>query len=246
MGKRFHPSLVRQLTLSSVVISMALSSNAFAQTTSFPEYPLRAMQIYVNSQLTAHPDGLYAMDPNSQKNTTFMPIWYVMQSLKYLGIQSTWNGSKWDLQVPTAMETHLKSQNMASPGTGPVSMEVDGALLKRAPSIVAKDPTSSNVTTFVPIWYVGWVLERCGIQITWNGTDWKMTYPPTSSTGTSLSTGLSSSSITSSSTSSSLGSGSTTLSTSSSGSTSPSSSPLSPLTNSLYSMTNSINEGPTL
>lgn len=115
MEKRFHFSVAHRVALSSVVMSMAFSPAAFAQSTAFPTHSLSQMQIYINHTLVARPDGLYATDSDSQKKTTFMPIWYVMQSLKDLDVQSTWNGSVWNLHVPTAMESHLQSQTMTPP-----------------------------------------------------------------------------------------------------------------------------------
>ncbi|MCY0892758.1 MAG: hypothetical protein OWR52_04505 [Acidibacillus sp.] len=175
MGKPFHTSFASRVALSTLVIGFCIGTSTYADTTI--SYPLRPMQIYVNQVLTFHPDGLYAIDPNSEKNTTFMPIWYVMQSLKRLGIRSTWNGSVWDLQLPQHMISPIQSQLVLNPGSGPVAIEVDGHLQRRTPSIVTKDPEASNTTTFVPIWYVGSILEHCGINVSWNGTTWALNYP---------------------------------------------------------------------
>ncbi len=54
------------------------------------------MGIVINQKsFAAHVDKVVTTDPSSQKNTTFIPIWYIMQTLKSLGLQSTWNGTNW-------------------------------------------------------------------------------------------------------------------------------------------------------
>lgn len=41
--------------------------------------------------------GVYAKDPSTEKNTTYMSIWYVMQLLNKLSIGNSWNGTTWTL-----------------------------------------------------------------------------------------------------------------------------------------------------
>lgn len=44
-----------------------------------------------------HVNGIVAKDPSDHKNTMYMPIWYVMQALKQMNIQSKWDGRNWFL-----------------------------------------------------------------------------------------------------------------------------------------------------
>lgn len=51
--------------------------------------------ISLNGVPVERPNAIVAIDPASGRDTTYMPIWYVMQTLNRLGIHSTWNGSTW-------------------------------------------------------------------------------------------------------------------------------------------------------
>ena len=52
---------------------------------------------YVNGKIIRNVNGFYAKDPQTGVETTYMPIWYVMQVLKTLDITSSWNGTTWIL-----------------------------------------------------------------------------------------------------------------------------------------------------
>lgn len=58
-------------------------------------------------------------DPASGKMTTFMPIWYVMQVLSLLQIQSTWKDGVWNLVPPTATST--SAATLSSAGGSPTT-----------------------------------------------------------------------------------------------------------------------------
>lgn len=51
--------------------------------------------IYIDKTLVQRVDGTAAVDPSTGNKTMYMPIWYVMQVLKRIGGQSTWNGQVW-------------------------------------------------------------------------------------------------------------------------------------------------------
>ncbi len=55
------------------------------------------MSILINGTLVQHVSGITYIDPSSNKPTTYMPIWYIIQVLNRLGIRSNWDGSRWDL-----------------------------------------------------------------------------------------------------------------------------------------------------
>lgn len=99
--------------------------------------------------------------------TTYMPIWYVMQMLKPLGIDSTWNGAAWN--VSTASTVKLSSLNV---GTGHTSVYLNHQLVQRVNTIAAADPSTNRPTTYMPIWYVQQLLGRLGLQSTWSGSTW--------------------------------------------------------------------------
>lgn len=58
------------------------------------------MAIQVNSKpFAAHVDKVVALDPASKSDTTFVPIWYMMQALKSIGLQSNWSGNTWTIEA---------------------------------------------------------------------------------------------------------------------------------------------------
>ncbi len=53
--------------------------------------------IYVNGQLVQRVNQVTARDPNSGRQTTYMPVWYIMQVLQRLHVNSKWNGTAWQV-----------------------------------------------------------------------------------------------------------------------------------------------------
>lgn len=103
-------------------------------------------------------------------DTTYMPIWYVMQMLKNQGIESAWDGHNWHLS--TGKVTTL---GQVEPGTGTMHVYVDGTLVQNVTGVYATDPSAGKKTTYMPIWYVQQVLMKLGIENTWDGTTWSLT-----------------------------------------------------------------------
>ncbi|MCF8567047.1 hypothetical protein LLE49_20200 [Alicyclobacillus tolerans] len=128
--------------------------------------------IYLNGQDVTNPVHTAALDPSSGQETTFMPIFYAMQVLKQLGIQSSWDSHTWSLTVPSSM-----TPNMSSPSNSPNQMviAINGTVVQTAPKVVAVDPASNQQTTFIPIFYLSQVLDRLGVTSTWDGTNWRLT-----------------------------------------------------------------------
>jgi beta-N-acetylglucosaminidase/peptidoglycan hydrolase-like protein with peptidoglycan-binding domain len=58
------------------------------------------MSIEVNGKSFAgHVNKIVTTDPASKQETTFIPIWYIMQTLKAIGLESTWNGAAWTVEA---------------------------------------------------------------------------------------------------------------------------------------------------
>jgi peptidoglycan hydrolase-like protein with peptidoglycan-binding domain len=53
--------------------------------------------IALNGTTVQRVDGLVYPDPDSHVNTTYLPIWYVMQALGRIGVKSEWDGTTWNL-----------------------------------------------------------------------------------------------------------------------------------------------------
>ena len=60
-----------------------------------------SMHLYLNGKLVQSLSGIYAKDPSTRKNTTYMPVWYVMQLLKTINMSSVWDGTTWTLMNKT-------------------------------------------------------------------------------------------------------------------------------------------------
>ncbi|MCF8566818.1 hypothetical protein LLE49_19025 [Alicyclobacillus tolerans] len=104
-------------------------------------------------------------------NTTYMPVWYVMHELNSLGFNSTWNGHSWDL---TSTANTLSATPASSVGTGNTGLYVDGKLIQKVISVASKDPSTSQLTTYMPIYNVMQILNRVGVQSFWDGTQWSL------------------------------------------------------------------------
>lgn len=102
--------------------------------------------------------------------TTYMPIWYVMQLLKPMDIQSTCDGKTWHLTTPG--QPNLSNMQV---GTGSTGLYLNGTLVEKVNTVAETDPSTNHLTTYMPIWYVMQLLNRVGLQSTWNGTTWSVT-----------------------------------------------------------------------
>ncbi len=104
---------------------------------------------------------------DSGTETTYMPIWYVMQLLKQVGASSVWDGHNWHITTTKAIDlTNL------NPGQGTMGIYLNGTLVQKVNGAYAKDPSTGENTTYMPIWYVMQILNKLSIQSNWNGTTW--------------------------------------------------------------------------
>lgn len=126
-------------------------------------------EIVWNRQITNVP---VVVQDGSATPTTDVPIWYVMQLLKATGVHSTWNGHDWNLM--TALQANVQH---VTAGSGNTNVSLNGVLVQRANAKVAMDPWAHRSTTYLPIGYVEQVLQRLGLQSTWNGMEWRVTPP---------------------------------------------------------------------
>jgi hypothetical protein len=99
-----------------------------------------------------------------------MPIWYVMQWLKSMDIQSTWNGHQW--QMTSSSQVDLTN---VQAGSGNTSIYLNGTLVQNVNTKAVVDPSSGKPTTYMPIWYVEQILNQVGLTSTWDGMTWTVT-----------------------------------------------------------------------
>jgi hypothetical protein len=101
---------------------------------------------------------------------TYIPIWYVMQLLKTIGIESTWDGHDWRLSAAGTVDL-----SNVLPGSGETHIYVNGTLMQNVNTLAERDPLTNRPTTYMPIGYVQPLLTRLGLQNSWNGTTWTVT-----------------------------------------------------------------------
>lgn len=162
--------LISTSLLASISTSFATTAQAASNYTSY------ATHIYLNGKNISNPYHIVAKEyPTAKQSTSWLAIWYLMQALKLMDIQSTWNGETWNLELPSGMSVDLslppKQQRLYS---GQMAISVNGTTVQYTPRISYRDPGGNVTTSYTPIWYLMQVLRRVGIQCSWDGTNWKM------------------------------------------------------------------------
>lgn len=149
-------------------------------------YTYFATSISLNGKAMSSPKHITAQDPFGGANgqvTSFVPIWYLMQALRSLGITYTWDGNTLNLQVPSTVTVNYPTApSPLSLGNGVMEVLVNGRVVTYAPKITYHDAGTSIGTTFVPVYYLEKAFGYIGIHTSWNGTEWSMTpswTPPT-------------------------------------------------------------------
>lgn len=118
---------------------------------------------------------LYHVHDIVKNGTTYMPIWYEMQALKKVGIDSKWNGHLWDMNAPKGVIPDF--HHIEFPPHTNSSIAFNGVVVEKAPAIVAVDPLSGKPTTYMPIWYGMQALLRVRDAVSWNGSEWVLGQP---------------------------------------------------------------------
>ena len=157
MKRKSFVSLCTGTLCASAAVSLSpMTALADVHSPSMKEKP-----IVFNQRLISKPYGFV------HDNTTYIPIWYLMQTLHKLNIHSTWHHNTWNLATTRSINlSHLQ------PGTGSTAICVNGHLVQKVNEVRAVDPASGQMTTYIPEWYVMKVLNRLHIDSKWNGNVW--------------------------------------------------------------------------
>ncbi len=154
--------------VTSPVLMTTGSISAFANTNYY------GTTISAQGTSVSTPQHIDAMDSGSP--TAFLPLFYVNQALQQFGITGSWDGNTWTITTPQSMNVDLSSpQSGQQINSSTLSMAINGTTLQYAPRQVAVDPSGGSETTYLPIFYISQVLNRLGIQSSWNGVDWNIT-----------------------------------------------------------------------
>ncbi|MCL6445855.1 MAG: bacterial Ig-like domain-containing protein, partial [Alicyclobacillus sp.] len=165
MKKAIQASAAAALVLGATLAPTALAADK-------GQVDMYKTAIVFNGKQVSTPMHIVAQDPSTKKPTSYLPLWYIFQALKAVGIAYSWDGRTLNVQPANGINVNLDKLN---PGNGPIRLEIDGTLVETAPSITAKDPYSHINSTYLPLYYVKSVLSRLGIQSSWNGSTWNMT-----------------------------------------------------------------------
>jgi protocatechuate 3,4-dioxygenase beta subunit len=106
---------------------------------------------------------------DSGVNTTFIPVYYVMQLLKSMGLTSSWDGHNWHITTNASVTSKAVSSEH-----GAMGLYLNGTLVANVHGAEAVDPNSHKHTTYMPIWYVMQLLNQANIHSAWNGTTWTL------------------------------------------------------------------------
>ena len=124
------------------------------------------------------------------QGTTYMPIWYVMQVLKQIkGFSVDWNASthQWIIDGPFGIP------NMNASKIGRTSIVMNGKTVEsNILTLASTDPSSGQLTTFMPIWYIQQALNSAGFSKSsdsWNGSQWHLSFRQSSSSGNTSGSG---------------------------------------------------------
>lgn len=140
-------------------VAMVAPGTAFAQSIS----GIGTRTIQVNGKTVYNVPGFVS------DGTTYMPIWYVQQVLRRIGVQNTWNGQEWDI---SAASSPASAGYHAARGSDVRAIVFDGAITYKVASIVY------HGTTYMPIWYVQQVISRLGDSSTWHRPVWNIVLAP--------------------------------------------------------------------
>lgn len=169
-------SLTMLACIASPSVVMATTNPATTVATQTGRYQASQEHIDFNGTLVQSPYGIAANDPSTGQNTTYMPIWYVMQVLKTnVGVQSTWDGTNWHLTLPSGVSSSvpLKAAT-ASKSPNHKNIYVNSTLIASVPSLDGNDPQSGTATTYVPVWYIMQILHDIRVQSAWDGLNWQL------------------------------------------------------------------------
>lgn len=136
--------------------------------------------IEVTGHPSLNPQHVVSNDTWSGKPTSWVPVYYLQEALKSMGVHTTWNGNTLDV-TSTPSDWHVNVSGAPETGTPPtgemqysIHGNQDGFI--RAPKLVANDPASMAPTTYVPVYYANLFLkQRLQMNVIWKGNTWSMT-----------------------------------------------------------------------
>ncbi|AEJ42317.1 hypothetical protein TC41_0351 [Alicyclobacillus acidocaldarius subsp. acidocaldarius Tc-4-1] len=143
---------------------------AFGATSTSGLTPAGQLPIVVNGQVLSNPYEMVGID--SGNKTGFFPIYYFSQALAKIGIQATWNGVTHTWALTDSNVNAANVQVAGGIGTGNTTVTVNGTVVKKFNTQVARDPAAGPkgpITTYLPIYYINNILKALNINGSFSG-----------------------------------------------------------------------------
>lgn len=140
-----------------------LFGSAIMDPPAFASTHLNSYSVSYDAQIIMHPQGFV------QNGTTYMSVQDIIGILKTMNINSAW--SKGNLIIGDPIPVDLPD---VLPLNGHFRIYVDGRVFGTAPLVQDKDQSSTESTTYIPIWYVMQALDNIGQRNSWNGHLWTL------------------------------------------------------------------------
>lgn len=134
----------------------------------------RNMAFIVNGTTVEYAPRLIADDPASGKPTTYVPVYYLSNVLKRLGITSSWNGTTWGLTNSSNASSGTSSSTSENVvvGTANGVREWDGTQWKQLVGNISVAP-AGRVDSVISLPNGNVVAGTMGDGVyKWNGTNW--------------------------------------------------------------------------
>jgi hypothetical protein len=170
---RLKKSLAAGMVMSGLLLAQGLLATPVMAATA---QKALVTHVYMDGTNVSNPAHVTAVDPSSGVETSYVPLYYLTQALKSVGVTTQWNGqdltliapSSWQVPTGEAPQTRqLKANEMA--------FIVNGTQYQVAPKLVRKDPASGVQTTYVPVYYVNQFLQNhFAVQGNWDGQNWTL------------------------------------------------------------------------
>lgn len=137
-------------------------------------------KIEVVGQPALTPQHVVSNDPWSGKATSWVPVYYLQEELKSVGVKTTWNGNTLDVtSTPKSWEmiNEAGAPQTGTPRNGEMQFSIGGNQdeFVKAPKLVANDPATKAPTTYIPVYYANLFLQQRPLMgVSWNENKWSM------------------------------------------------------------------------
>ncbi len=127
-----------------------------------------------NSSIVVNNEKVATSAMLQRNGLTYVPVWYVINGLKTIGLHSRWTGGDWFLS--TSSEPVISS-SIGKDVPGQVTVYLNSAKLASVPTVIATDPGSKNPTTYVPVSDLTAILQKADVFANWTNGSYQLQTP---------------------------------------------------------------------